>query len=319
MAEKTLILGADKHLVATFASASPLRDAPRVVAILTNSGVIPRGGPHRMNVHLARQLGAMGIPSVRFDMSGLGDSQRSNGTLSVTEQWVADTRAVMDAAQERFSCDRFLMVGFCSGAEVAHLVALEDPRLRAVLLWDLYAYRTLQSEVRRFLFRFRRVGLLGAARKAIDRLTQLVQRPKSSNEPREGRAAEISMVPPKKVFERRIDQLTASGVEVFFLYCGGEPEWFNYRGQFKAMFGQTPFYKKVAFDYLESSDHLITTRLAQMAFLDVVDHWVQQRVLPNLSRMRDGTVVRGSQPPAESGSAVLHAAPKLTPKRLATD
>jgi pimeloyl-ACP methyl ester carboxylesterase len=165
MAEHTLTLGIENHLVATFTPADTGFDgAPPVVALLTNSGVIPRSGPHRMNVHLARRFAAQGIPSVRFDMSGLGDSRRTASTLPVVEQWVADTRSVMDAAQARFGCARFLMVGFCSGAEVAHLVALEDPRLRAILIWDLYAYPTPASRARTFLYKLRRAGLAGKRR-----------------------------------------------------------------------------------------------------------------------------------------------------------
>ena len=58
MAEQTLILGAENHLVATLTPAVQTGSgAPRCVAVLTNSGVIPRSGPHRMNVHLARRFG----------------------------------------------------------------------------------------------------------------------------------------------------------------------------------------------------------------------------------------------------------------------
>ena len=87
MAEQTLILGVERHLVATLTAATPSgAGSPRCVAVLTNSGVIPRSGPHRMNVHLARRFAEMGIPSIRFDMSGLGDSRRSSGTLPVVQQ-----------------------------------------------------------------------------------------------------------------------------------------------------------------------------------------------------------------------------------------
>lgn len=282
MAEHTLTVGIEHHLVATFTPADTATSgAPPIVALLTNSGVIPRSGPHRMNVHLARRLAAQGIPSVRFDMSGLGDSRRTGSTLPVIEQWVADTRSVMDAAQARFGCDRFMMVGFCSGAEVAHLVALEDPRLRAILIWDLYAYKTFQTRVRTLLYKLRRAGLTGIVQKACERWRGLF-RSKSREEGgnASGRAVEVSLVPPRNLFAQRIQTLSDGGVELLFAYCGGEPEWFNHFGQFKGMFGQFPFHDKVAFNYLEVSDHLITTRAAQHAFLSMTDDWLQRRVLP---------------------------------------
>ncbi len=283
MAEHTLTLGIENHLVATFTPADTGFDgAPPIVALLTNSGVIPRSGPHRMNVHLARRLAAQGIPSVRFDMSGLGDSRRTASTLPVVEQWVADTRSVMDAAQTRFGCARFLMVGFCSGAEVAHLVALEDPRLRAILIWDLYAYPTAASRARTFFYKLRRAGLAGSVRKLGEKLLGAVRSKAGNGDegPANGRAVQVSVVPPREVFGQRIQTLSDGGVELLFVYCGGEPEWFNHAGQFKGMFGQFPFHEKVAFHYLEVSDHLITTRAAQHAFLAMTDGWLQGRVLP---------------------------------------
>lgn len=284
MAEHTLTLGAENHLVATFTppDAGTTHGAPAVVALLSNSGVIPRSGPHRMNVHLARRLAAQGIASVRFDMSGLGDSRRTDSTLPVIEQWVADTRSVMDAAQARFGCDRFLMVGFCSGADVAHLVALQDPRLRAILLWDLYAYDTPGSRARRVLFKLRRAGLLGAVRKLGSRMRGLLGPTQDDTELAAGRGIEVSVVPAREVFAERIQKLVDGGTEVLFVYCGGEPEWFNHPAQFKNMFSGYPFRDKVAFNYLEVSDHLITTKAAQLAFLQMTDHWLRERVLPAL-------------------------------------
>lgn len=281
MAEHTLILGSENHLVATFTPADLAGPgAPPLVVLLTNSGVIPRSGPHRMNVHVARHLAALGIPSVRFDMSGLGDSRRTNSTLPVVEQWVADTRSVMDAAQARFGCAHFMMVGFCSGAEVAHLVALEDQRLRAILLWDLYAYKSVQTHVRTFLYKLRRVGALGALKKAGGLLFGAVQPKPVKGSGNSARPVEVSLVPPLGTFAQRIQRLTDADVELLFVYCGGEPEWFNHAGQFKSMFGRFPFYKKVAFNYLQVSDHLITTAAAQQAFLDMTEDWLKTRVLP---------------------------------------
>ncbi|NIM41084.1 MAG: hypothetical protein GTN84_04145 [Hydrogenophaga sp.] len=280
MQEQTRIVGAEGHLVATF---TPARGAPGaaapVIAVLSNSGVIPRSGPHRINVLLARELAAMGIPSVRFDMSGLGDSQRSESTRSVTEQWVADTREVMDAAQAQFGCARFFMVGLCSGAIIGHLVALEDERMRAVLLWDMFAYPTLQSRLRKLAFKIGRAGLVGSAQKAgVMALRKLrLMPPDDTPEKPKG---EMSVSPPKAEFMGRVDRLTHQGVELLFAYCGGQPEWFNHRGQFAAMFAGQPWLPKVAFELLETTDHLITSGPAKRAFIDMTTRWVRERVVP---------------------------------------
>jgi pimeloyl-ACP methyl ester carboxylesterase len=286
MQERTLILGDERHLVATLTELPAGSPPPPCVVILTNSGVIPRTGPHRMNVHLARQFADMGIPSIRFDLSGLGDSLRHSSPRPVMDQWVADTRAVMDLAERHFHCPRFAMIGFCSGAEVAHLVALEDPRMRAALLWDLYAYPTLLSRLHTIAYRMQRAGALGLLRKSIGRaeaiVGRLLGRQVSSPRPKPPSAVPSS-VPPKEQFAKRIQTLVDQGVELLFAYAL-QPEWFNHPGQFRQMFRGWPFAGQVAFRHLDRCDHLLTQRSSQTAFSHMVMDWMQHRVLPSLRR-----------------------------------
>jgi hypothetical protein len=279
MQEHTRIVGAEGHLVATFTPANRLPGVPTpLVVILSNSGVIPRSGPHRINVLLARVLADMGIPSVRFDMSGLGDSQRSSSTRTVTQQWVADTRDVMDAAQAQFGCGRFMMVGLCSGAIIGHLVALEDARMRAVLLWDMYAYQTLQSRLRTLAFKIGRAGLRGSAQKAAVMLLRRLRLMAPDNTPPKPKG-EMSTSPPKEEFMARVERLTSQGVELLFAYCGGQPEWFNHRGQFAAMFRGQPWLPRVSFEMLQNTDHLITSGPAKQAFIDMTTDWIRQKLV----------------------------------------
>ena len=280
MSEYSVIMGAEDHLVATLTPATPTGPSPaRVAAVLTNSGVIPRSGPHRMNVHLANRFAAMGIPSIRFDLSGLGDSRRFGGTLPGDEQWVADTRAAMDLAQSRFGCERFFMVGFCSGAEVAQSLALTDPRLRAITLWDAYSFPTIQSRLRTWVLRARRVGLLTALQRGLSRmLPTLAAVTKRAVQAREAEA-EVSDAPPRHTYANRIQTLVDDGVKLLFLYSAGQPLEFNHRGQFRAMFRRYGFVDKVDFHYLDMSDHLLTQRRAKEQFTNLVVQWLEQRVL----------------------------------------
>lgn len=282
-AEHSLILGAEQHIVATLTQPSPGSPRSNWCAVLTNSGVIPRSGPHRMNVHLARHFARMGIPSIRFDMSGLGDSRRATSALPVVQQWVADTRAAMDEAQTQSGCDRFFMVGFCSGAEVAHLTALADPRLRGAVLWDFYAFPTRLSKFYKLAYRLRRAGLKGIARRLIAKV-----RPPSKTASTEGgsRAPVNSYegltsapVTSREEYTQRFRTLVDQGVELFFYYSGGEPEWYAYRGQFHDMFKGEAFVQHVAFEQLALSDHLLTRQPAQQAFIKDVDLWLQERLL----------------------------------------
>lgn len=277
--EHTTLVGEARHLVATLTL--PAGNAtPALVVLLTNSGVIPRSGPHRMNVHIARQLARMGVASVRFDLSGLGDSGRPENARPLMEQWVADTRAVMDHVATEVGCDRFAMIGFCSGAEVAHWVGQQDRRLCGALLWDLYAYPTAGSQWRALLYRMRRAGAMGLVRKAWERVQRRVAT---------GTAAPASpppapsTAPAKADYMRRLQTLVDQDVDLLVVFSEGHPLWFNHAGQFRTMFKGAAFLDKVQFRYLDVADHLLTTPLAQKAFLDMSTQWLQDRLLPRSS------------------------------------
>lgn len=299
--EETLVLGDSMHLVATITSpvsspsapstgavAEPGTSAgspPPVIALLTNSGVIPRSGPNRMNVHLARHFATLGIPSVRFDLSGLGDSSRAANPRPMMEQWIADCRAVMDHAERQHGCARFLMIGFCSGAEVAHLLGLQDERLRAALLWDMYAYPTTGSKLRFMWMRLSKLGFAGVVGKVRQRISRALGLSPAPVSRKESTPQAIPSQPPDKAdLIKRLQTLVDRGVSLHFSFAEGNPHWFNHEGQFWAMFKGAPFLKHVSFRFLREADHLLTEDRAQAAFIAMTDDWLKQHVLPGLKR-----------------------------------
>lgn len=285
--EETLVLGDSMHLVATCTTPDlPAHQAGTpapLVVLLTNSGVIPRTGPNRMNVHLARHFAQLGIPSVRFDLSGLGDSSRPVDPQPMMTQWITDCRAVMDHAEQRHGCSRFLMIGFCSGAEVAHLLGLQDNRLRAALLWDMYAYPTIGSTLRYRWLRVRQLGLAGVTRKVQDRLLKALGLAQPTVSAKSANPPAIPSHPPAKAeLMQRLQTLVDRGVSLHFSFAGGNPHWFNHERQFQAMFRGAAFLPHVSFRFLEEADHLLTEGRAQAAFLAMTDDWLKQHVLPGL-------------------------------------
>lgn len=276
--ETTLLCGPGENLVATFtlpAGATDARGLP--VALLTNSGVISRAGPHRLNVHLARRLAQRGIASVRFDLSGIGDSRRAGSSLGQIEQWVLDTRAIMDTASQRLRAESFFMVGFCSGAEVAYRCALAEQRLVGVLLWDLYAYPTWRSQLNVLLFRLRRAGVAGLASKLLRKLRMRGEA--SGAAQKQLQDLEPARVPTKEEFGAGLKRLVDRGASVHVMFCGGEPHWYNYPTQFNDSMRGLPGLEKVSCEQLAISDHLLTRAVARDAFLESVDRWLEASVL----------------------------------------
>src|SRR5436190_8757987 len=69
-------------------------DAPAVV--LLNAGLLHRVGACRLHVRVARALAPAGFTSLRFDFSGMGDSEPRRDGLSFEEAAVREVQEAMD-------------------------------------------------------------------------------------------------------------------------------------------------------------------------------------------------------------------------------
>jgi pimeloyl-ACP methyl ester carboxylesterase len=134
--EQAVLLGDRRSLVGiiTRPQASLRNDAPAIVIL--NTGIVHRVGHHRMYVTLSRLLAESGRTVVRFDFSGIGDSEPRNDRLSPLMACLAEIKEVLDSVQNTHQVSRFVLVGLCSGADHAALYAHTDPRVVGLVLMD---------------------------------------------------------------------------------------------------------------------------------------------------------------------------------------
>jgi exosortase A-associated hydrolase 1 len=91
-----------------------------------------RAGSHRQFTLLARQLAEHGIPSIRFDYRGMGDSE---GRQRDFEQIDADIRAAIDMLTSRIPLlENIILWGLCDAATAALLHAHQEPRIKGLVL-----------------------------------------------------------------------------------------------------------------------------------------------------------------------------------------
>jgi alpha-beta hydrolase superfamily lysophospholipase len=132
-----------------------------ICAVFLNSGAIRRIGPGRMYVSLARRWAERGIPSLRLDLAGIGDSDGDAARLAEVAEFyeppfAGQISAALDTLTARLGPRSFLLVGLCSGGYWAFESALHDERVAAVaavnpgaLIWSrlLLRDRALQPLV----------------------------------------------------------------------------------------------------------------------------------------------------------------------------
>jgi len=137
VSEQVDVFGASHRLVGvSSAPAQRVERDPRPAVILLNSGLIHRVGPKRLSVRLARSLSRQGAVALRFDVSGLGDSEPRRDGISIVDGVIRDTQEAMDHLEKCYGVGSFLLMGVCSGAMVSFVTALEDPRVVAAVLID---------------------------------------------------------------------------------------------------------------------------------------------------------------------------------------
>lgn len=135
--EVALLLGPRKSMVgiATPALGASSESEP-LTAVILNSGILHRVGANRMSVTLARALAAKGIGAVRFDLSGIGDSEPRTDELAPLAASMADIKEALDSLQATRRISRVVLIGLCSGADHSILYDPDDPRVVGAVLID---------------------------------------------------------------------------------------------------------------------------------------------------------------------------------------
>jgi pimeloyl-ACP methyl ester carboxylesterase len=133
--EQALLLGSRQSLVSILTRPAPAQTSKPAIVIL-NTGIVHRVGHHRMYVTMARAFASAGHTVLRFDFSGIGDSERRADRLSPVNACLADIKEVLDSLEERHRISQFVLVGLCSGADYAVLYGHTDPRVVGLVLMD---------------------------------------------------------------------------------------------------------------------------------------------------------------------------------------
>jgi pimeloyl-ACP methyl ester carboxylesterase len=136
MKEKTILFGKFKTLVGIVTEPDLPADPARPAVVLSNAGLIHRIGPNRIYVKLARALAERGYTVLRFDLSGVGDSLPRPDHMPVEEFTIDDVIQAMDTLAATVGSQHFVLAGHCAGAYHSFRTAVQDARVRAVVLMN---------------------------------------------------------------------------------------------------------------------------------------------------------------------------------------
>jgi hypothetical protein len=269
MIERAVVLSPAQPLVGVLAQAGAEVDPRRPAVVFLNAGMVHRVGPNRLYVRMARDLAQRGFVSLRFDRSGVGDSPARTDGLPLRAAALGDVRAALDFLAAKGLATSFILIGLCSGADLAFLSAVGDERVVGAVLIDGLPFETLRSRLHHFARWFMRPGnwrrLIAIDGPVWRRLFR------ASKPSRPAAAIAHRDVPPRQEVESRLRDLTGRGVHLLLAYTAGRD--YNYRGQFSDTFpGVRSELVEVA--YFGDADHTFTLRANQDLLMQRIDEWI---------------------------------------------
>lgn len=292
MNETAHVFGTFENLLGVYTPAEATTVGDIGVIMLT-PGMLHHVGPFGLHVELARGLAAQRIPSLRFCLSGIGESLAVGAAGESTQRAVDEVRQAMDFLQSTYGLRRFILFGLCSGADDSVNVALADERVIGTALLDGCGYRTVGFYIRKYGTqlprKIARRALRWGSRIWGSRMRSWSKRLLSqaseshSNDfaaaptsPTLPAGDDVREFPDRRQAERELQQLVDRSVEMLFLYTGGVGQYFNHRQQFSAMFPKLKTHGKVEVHYFEQLDHVVRLAEDRRFVVKQLVHWISR-------------------------------------------
>ncbi len=258
--ERALRIGAPTPLVGVM-SEPPQFDSTKPAVIVLNSGVMHHVGACQLSVKIARAVAGRGLLAVRFDYSGIGDSEPRRGADSFEDVSLRECAEVMDYVQRTRGVSRFILYGLCSGADAAYNTALADDRVIGTAQIDAYCYTTKRYYIEHY----------GRAMLRLPRWKSFITRQLRRLSGRATPARAVPMVdshnfelpsyvrifPPRERVAEGLAALMRRGLRMHVIFTGGE-QHYNHQSQFRASFPEVPFEDRLTVDYFRGANHIIT-------------------------------------------------------------
>jgi pimeloyl-ACP methyl ester carboxylesterase len=280
--EQLITFGDNDRLVGTLTAAhtSSEQGAAKTstLAVLNfNAGLIPRTGPHRLWVKLARHLAKDGVSSFRFDLNGQGDSAQVTTGMPFEVQAVQDIVEAMNVVHARTGIERFALVGICSGAALSYKAALADPRVIACGMIDVYMYPTWRTRWVTFRHRVQREGLFKILKEASVLRLRALQLLASggASMPQIPNALPGLVRPTPDEFASGLQSLLNRQANLLMIYTGSFLFHYNYESQFSDRFKAYRLDGPLQVDFDPHLDHTVTELSSQRFVIDKLSRWIK--------------------------------------------
>lgn len=278
--ESIVTFGRLDHLTGILTPAC--REHGDIVIMLLNAGAVHKVGPFGLNVHIARYLSDCGIAAFRFDLSGLGESEKSDQAADYDKMVQDDIHDAIDLLVDTHGYGKVIVAGLCTGADLAYKAAFRDDRVKGIICIDGYGYRTPGYYFRRYGNHFRKPRKLLKAlyRKFLSRVCTGIEVIADSRQDQLWSIdadTDYYWYPPARERFRQSMAALARRPEfcALLIYSGGVRDYFNYERQMHDAFRGDAWLRTIQVVYLPQSSHTFSIDRDRKQLLGILQSWMQ--------------------------------------------
>ncbi len=280
MREKAVRFGKTASMVGIVSDPPPGMDPASMPGVIfLNSGIVHHVGACRLHTRIARGVAPRGCAALRFDLSGIGDSEARRDSLSFEESAVIETREAMDYLASTRKITEFVLVGLCSGADVAHLTARVDERVKGIVMFDAWTYRDSSFFLRHYGRRMLRPSVWKNAvairgRRLLESMKPQKVQAGGSDDVIYEMPRYVRVFPPKETVGADLKNFVQRGVNMFIVFTGGQEELYNDRSQYARVFSDVDFGGLLRVEYIPDATHIFTGLDHQEFLVREVPSWI---------------------------------------------
>jgi hypothetical protein len=274
--EQAVLLGDRRSLVGILTRAAGAESGQNPAVIILNTGIVHRVGHNRMFVTLSRVLAGAGLTVLRFDFSGIGDSELRTDGLPPLESCLAEITEAVDWLERERRISRVVLIGLCSGADHAILYGHTDPRVMAVALLDPTIPATTRyyfHYITRRLTRLSSWVSVLAGRSGIFRALKGHMFP-ASRRRRTARPATLQDLRHHNYLEQCYRETVDRGIQILGVFTEDTTRQ-TYREQIIDAFPNISFGNLLKLEFFRGTDHTFTSTKDRARLIDVIVDWLK--------------------------------------------
>ena len=274
MTEQALAIGDNPKLFGIVSGDKNI-SPQKPLLLMVNSGLLNRTGPFRLHVNIAREIAELGLACCRFDLSGIGDSDRRLGSTARSQQHLDDIRQVMDFFEEKYQVNRFIVMGICTGADNAHRSMVDDKRVVGAISIDGYSYPTKRYRFNKNILRYFQ---LSTWINWLKRRFQKIEIYQAVDDKDDVTRLDYRWeLPPREKIEADYRQFIQENSRLLCIFTSSWP--YNYRRQLADAFPQLDFGDAISLAFLKDAEHTFPTQDDRDRLMSTIRQWLQVQFL----------------------------------------